>query len=39
MLEIVENACDTVVKKWGEENSQACEVIKNEMRIIRIEAV
>jgi len=30
---------DTVVKKWGEKNSQACEVIKNEMRIIRIEAV
>lgn len=29
---------DTVLKKWGEENLQACEVIKNEMRIIRIEA-
>ena len=29
---------DTVLKKWGEENSQACEMIKDEMRIIRIEA-
>ena len=29
---------DTVLKKWGEENSQACEMIKYEMRIIRIEA-
>tara|TARA_R110000824_G_scaffold100893_1_gene239760 strand:- start:1216 stop:1458 length:243 start_codon:yes stop_codon:yes gene_type:complete len=29
---------DTVLKKWGENNSQACEMIKNEMKIIRIEA-
>lgn len=29
---------ETVLKKWGKENSQACEVIKNEMRITRIEA-
>tara|TARA_Y100001938_G_scaffold140883_1_gene209758 strand:- start:6013 stop:6282 length:270 start_codon:yes stop_codon:yes gene_type:complete len=35
----VQKVYTTVLLKWGEENEHACEIIKNEMRIIKIDIV